>query len=163
MNASTAVLFSILLPLALGAVRIDQIPVPAPLAVTAAGCRNVELIPHAGTSPFLTLNVLQSRDGGLSALFFVARFTTKMPLGSDMSSALYYQFDDQAPAYVETMSPSVTPSAYFERLVFGKLTMGPHRLAYGILSLDGGFISYGQRCFTVKDLKYQRFKVTGPA
>jgi hypothetical protein len=133
---------------------------PEKLRARAADCANIE---NFGThdGPMISLNVLTARDGTLQALLFIAAFRTEMPGGPAFGGdALYYQYDDGPPAMIESKSPSTSLDSYFQRLVFAGLTLGPHRLAYGLVGRDSGFLSYGQRCFVVHNLEAEQFTVT---
>jgi hypothetical protein len=138
-----------------------SIILPAALGVAAARCTNVRVRkPVKPTDPFVSLNGLIAKDGALQVLFFVSGFAMDMPAGNDLQSgALYYQFDDNAPTFAENASAAKQEQSgfYFQRFVFARLTTGPHRLAYGIVRPGSGFLAYGQKCFTIRNVKWEYF------
>lgn len=146
------------------AVRGDDTIVPPALSAAAEYCVNTEMIASSASSsstPFVTLNKLSARHDVLQALLFIANFTIQMPAGSLLGTrSIYYQFDNSAPVYLESMSPLQSPKAFFVRLAFARFVLGQHRFSYGIVD-SGHFISYGQRCFDAHDTSNERFAVTG--
>lgn len=118
------------------------------------------MIGKDGRAPFISLNALAVQSGMLEALVFVANFPIDMPSGPVIGRrAMYYKFDDNSATYVESMAPNSSPGAYFQRVTFPHVALGPHRFAYGIV--DGArFQSFGQRCFTVHNLRFERISAT---
>src|ERR1700677_3448978 len=93
--------------------------VPVALSVPAKECRNVRVKrPVKSEDPFIGLHVLIAKGGALQVLFFVSSFPVEMPAGDAIrAGALYYQFDDDTPTYVESGSPEVQKryGFYFQR------------------------------------------------
>lgn len=131
-----------------------------PLALRAPTnkCGPQEFFRRHSRDPIMTINELESENGTLYALFFIAGFS---PDGTGLfqRGAFYFHLDDQPSIYEQYPPNRLEDKGYFISLRFSGVANGNHRIAYAIVTRPGQFVAYGQRCFVIHSRRREFFHI----